>query len=108
MHPRRARLLAVTTATLGFGALGTATAHAETPSFCQGRYVCLENGTAYKVRVQARNAASVFNYKKLGFKHVGTLHQAQCDPVSGELFDMLVFELLRADWEKQRKPAPHA
>ncbi|MEV7452321.1 hypothetical protein [Streptomyces nigra] len=47
MHPRRARLLAVTTATLGFGALGTATAHAETPSFCQGRYVCLENGTAF-------------------------------------------------------------
>ena len=58
--------------------------------------------------VQARNAASVFNYKKLGFKHVGTLHQAQRDPVSGELFDMLVFELLRADWDKQRKPASHA
>ena len=58
--------------------------------------------------VHARNAASVFNYKKLGFKHVGTLHRAQYDPVSGELFDMLVFELLRADWEKQRKPAPHA
>jgi RimJ/RimL family protein N-acetyltransferase len=54
--------------------------------------------------VQARNTASVFNYKKLGFKHVGTLHQAQCDPVSGELFDTLIFELLRADWEKQRKP----
>lgn len=53
--------------------------------------------------VQARNAASVFNYKKLGFKHVGTLHNAQCDPVSGELFDTLIFELLRADWEKQRK-----
>lgn len=53
--------------------------------------------------VQARNTASVFNYKKLGFKHVGTLHQAQCDPVSGELFDTLIFELLRADWEKQRK-----
>ena len=58
--------------------------------------------------VQARNAASVFNYKKLGFKHVGTLHRAQYDPVSGELFDMLVFELLRADWEKQRKPTPDA
>jgi len=53
--------------------------------------------------VQARNTASVFNYKKLGFKHVGTLHQAQCDPVSGELFDTLIFELLRPDWEKQRK-----
>lgn len=54
--------------------------------------------------VQARNTASVFNYKKLGFKHAGTLHQAQCDPVSGELFDTLIFELLRPDWEKQRKP----
>ena len=58
--------------------------------------------------VTARNAASVFNYKKLGFKHVGTLHQAQCDPVSGELFDTLIFELLRADWEKQRKRTTHA
>jgi len=54
--------------------------------------------------VHARNAASVFNYKKLGFKHVGTLHRAQYDPVSGELFDMVIFELLRDDWEKQRKP----
>lgn len=54
--------------------------------------------------VNARNVASVFNYKKLGFKHVGTLHQAQYDPVSCELFDTLVFELLRADWEKQGKP----
>jgi RimJ/RimL family protein N-acetyltransferase len=52
--------------------------------------------------VQARNTASVFNYKKLGFKHVGTLHRAQCDPVSGELFDTVIFELLRDDWEKQR------
>ena len=54
------------------------------------------------------NVTALLFYKKLGFKHVGTLHQAQRDPVSGELFDMLVFELLRADWEKQRKPAPHA
>ena len=53
--------------------------------------------------VTARNAASVFNYKKLGFKHVGTLHQAQCDPVSGEIFDTLIFEMLRSDWEKQGK-----
>ena len=58
--------------------------------------------------VTARNTASVFNYKKLGFKHVGTLHQAQCDPTSGELFDTLIFELLRADWEKLRKQTTHA
>ena len=53
--------------------------------------------------VAARNTASVFNYKKLGFRHVGTLHQAQYDPVTGELIDTLIFELLRADWEKQGK-----
>ena len=53
--------------------------------------------------VAARNMSSVFNYKKLGFTHVGTLHRAQCDPVSGEVFDTLIFELMRADWEKQRK-----
>lgn len=52
--------------------------------------------------VIARNMPSVFNYKKLGFRHVGTLHRAQCDPVSNELFDTLIFELLREDWEKQR------
>jgi RimJ/RimL family protein N-acetyltransferase len=69
-----------------------------------------ENGVVdrFCCTVNARNAASVFNYKKLGFRHVGTLHQSQCDPVSGELFDMLIFELLRADWEKQRKPTVHA
>jgi RimJ/RimL family protein N-acetyltransferase len=58
--------------------------------------------------VNARNAASVFNYKKLGFKHVGTLHEAQYDPVSGALFDMLIFELLRADWEKRGRRTTHA
>jgi RimJ/RimL family protein N-acetyltransferase len=52
--------------------------------------------------VTARNVASVFNYKKLGFKHVGTLHQANYDPVSCQLFDTLIFELLKADWEQQR------
>ncbi len=53
--------------------------------------------------VNARNVASIFNYKKLGFNHVGTLHKAQFDPVSGELFDTLIFELLRGDWEWQRR-----
>ncbi|MEW9806533.1 GNAT family N-acetyltransferase [Mesorhizobium sp. ZMM04-5] len=52
--------------------------------------------------VNARNIASVFNYKKLGFRHVGTLHQAHYDPVSKELFDTLIFELLKSDWQKQR------
>ena len=54
-------------------------------------------------RHRTEHVASVFNYKKLGFTHVGTLHRAQCDPVSGEVFDTLIFELMRADWEKQGK-----
>ena len=48
--------------------------------------------------VLARNFPAVFNYQKLGFKHVGTLHRARRDPVSGERFDILIFELLRQDW----------
>ena len=58
--------------------------------------------------VNARNMPSVFNYKKLGFTHVGTLHRAQCDPVSGEVFDTLIFELMRADWNKQGKQVADA
>jgi RimJ/RimL family protein N-acetyltransferase len=58
--------------------------------------------------VTARNTASVFNYRKLGFKHVGTLHRAQRDPVSGEVFDTLIFEMLRSDWEKRRGSISHA
>ena len=56
--------------------------------------------------VNARNMPSVFNYKKLGFAHAGTLHRVHCDPVSGEVFDTLIFELMRADWETHgRLPA---
>ena len=73
-----------------------------------GSRPCFRNQVIDRIccTVTARNTASVFNYKKLGFNHVGTLHQAQCDPVSGELFDTLIFELLRADWEKQGKRTP--
>lgn len=52
--------------------------------------------------VSPRNMPSVFNYRKLGFAHVGTLHKARCDPTTGITSDTLVFELLRDDWTSQR------
>ncbi len=54
----------------------------------------------YYAEVNARNIASLFNYGKLGFKHIGTLHQANQDPVTKEVFDVCMFELFRTDWEK--------
>lgn len=50
-----------------------------------------------EARVAARNVPSVFNYRRLGFAHVGTLHRALPD---GQ--DILVFELLRA----AQRPCP--
>jgi RimJ/RimL family protein N-acetyltransferase len=50
--------------------------------------------------VEARNMASVFNYRTLGFTHVGTLRRLKRDPVTGEVFDFLIFELMSADWRK--------
>jgi RimJ/RimL family protein N-acetyltransferase len=53
--------------------------------------------------VESRNFASVFNYRKLGFEHVGTLHRARSNPVGGEVFDMLVFELMASDWIRRKE-----
>ncbi len=52
--------------------------------------------------VNARNLPSVFNYRKLGYRHVGTLHRSKSDPVTGDVFDMIVFELFREDWDQGR------
>ena len=52
--------------------------------------------------VSPRNMPSVFNYQKLGFTHVGTQHNAKCDPTTGKTSDVLVFELLRDDWTARR------
>lgn len=49
--------------------------------------------------VNGRNAASIFNYKRLGFDHVGTWHRHFRDPVTGEVIDVLDFELFRDKWE---------
>jgi len=48
--------------------------------------------------VAARNASSIFNYKRLGFSHAGTWHRHRVDPVTGEVFDMVNFELFREKW----------
>ena len=56
--------------------------------------------------VSSRNFPSVFNYQKLGFQHVGTLHRAKADPISGEVFDLLIFELMRDAWLSKKGAAP--
>src|SRR4029079_15799302 len=45
--------------------------------------------------VESRNLASIYNYRRLGFDHVGTWHRHKQDPVSGQVYDMVHFELLR-------------
>lgn len=46
----------------------------------------------------ARNAASVFNYRRLGYDLVGTRHGAKTNPVTGEVLDFLDFEMPREKW----------
>lgn len=48
--------------------------------------------------VMARNFPSVFNSRKLGFIHVGTLHRARLDKATGEVQDLLLFEMFREQW----------
>ena len=55
----------------------------------------------FAAAVNARNLPSVFNYRKLGYRHVGTLHRVNADPVTGEVFDMVLFELFREDWDQR-------
>lgn len=46
------------------------------------------------------NAASIFNYRRLGFAHVGTEHRVRRDAVDGKVFDLLSFEMFREQWQK--------
>lgn len=48
--------------------------------------------------VEARNAASIFNYRRLGFDHVGTWHRSRQDEATGEVFDLVNFEIFRDKW----------
>jgi RimJ/RimL family protein N-acetyltransferase len=49
--------------------------------------------------VEGRNLSSIFNYQRLGFKNVGAWHRHRQDPVSGEVYDLLHFEIFRDEWE---------
>jgi RimJ/RimL family protein N-acetyltransferase len=50
--------------------------------------------------INGRNMASIFNYRRLGFSHVGTLHRQYSDPVTGEIIDIVNFEIFRPEWER--------
>ena len=54
-----------------------------------------------------RNLPSIFNYRKFGFAHVGTLHRCRRDAATGEVNDMLFFEMFRDEWlaRRERKDA---
>lgn len=49
--------------------------------------------------VDARNASSVFSYRKLGFSHCGTWHRHRQNPVTGDVIDFLFFEIFRDQWQ---------
>ena len=48
--------------------------------------------------VDARNASSIFSYRRLGFEHVGTWHRQKQNPVTGDVIDFVNFELFRDKW----------
>jgi RimJ/RimL family protein N-acetyltransferase len=50
----------------------------------------------------ARNLASVYNHRKLGFVHEGTMRSAAIGS-DGARVDMLVFGLLRSEWSARRR-----
>ena len=53
-------------------------------------------------QVQARNLASVYNHRRLGFTHEGTLRSAGIDR-DGSRVDMLMFGMLREEWMARRE-----
>lgn len=55
--------------------------------------------------VVARNFPSIFNYRKLGFAHVGTLHRCRIDKATGDVQDMLIFEMFREEWMARKASA---
>lgn len=48
--------------------------------------------------VESRNFASIFNYQKLGFTHVGTTHRSSWSTLHQAPADMLTFEMLQENW----------
>jgi RimJ/RimL family protein N-acetyltransferase len=54
-------------------------------------------------RVITRNASSVYNYKKIGFRLIGYDLKSWWSPVTGEYVDTLFFEYLAEDWRAKRQ-----
>ena len=52
--------------------------------------------------VDARNVSSIFSYRKLGFSHNGTWHRCRQDPSTGEVFDLVTFEIFLDQWKSGR------
>lgn len=48
-------------------------------------------------QVHSRNLPSVYNHRKLGFKHEGTLRSSVANP-DGTRMDAFIFGMLREDW----------
>jgi RimJ/RimL family protein N-acetyltransferase len=67
---------------------------------------CFERLKLERVWAQAhvRNLPSVYNHRKLGFVHEGTLRSATIAG-DGARVDMLVFGMLRAEWSARRQSA---
>lgn len=71
----------------------------------RGRIIddCFERLGVARVQgfVRSRNLPSVYNYGRLGFTHEGTMRQSRHGPDGGRA-DMLVFGLLRDEWQARR------
>lgn len=49
-------------------------------------------------KVDSRNHASIFTYRKLGYTHAGTMHRERRDASTGRLIDLLWFEMFKENW----------
>lgn len=58
--------------------------------------------TKFSSQVDSRNTASVFVYKRLGFRIERTIKNYATDAITGRSIDKIVFVLGRADWDRQR------
>jgi RimJ/RimL family protein N-acetyltransferase len=59
------------------------------------RHAGIERFTGF---VEARNFASIANYRKLGFRHAGIMHNYGFDETAKRPVDYLYFELLKRDF----------
>lgn len=56
----------------------------------------------FQTHVWGRNFQSIFNNRKLGFRHVVTEHRIHLNKVTNEVFDQLTFEMFREEWVERK------